>query len=184
MRSDIMKTLRCLFVACLLVSVMGSLARAQVSEVDQAESLYNEGARHFREGRYNEAAAQFLAAYNAKPFPLLLMNAAISYEKLGDKAKAIQYFEEYLAKEPKARERKDVEQRLARLKGTGKVEPGEKPTPPPPDKIKGIVFIESKPPGATIYLNDKNAEPLGETPWSGSLEGSNTIIIESKGYKS
>jgi hypothetical protein len=165
------------------MSAAAPTAWAQTSALDQAEALYNEGAKLFRDGKYNEAAAQFLAAYNVKPFPLLLLNAGIAYEKLGDKQKAIQYLEEYLTKEPKGRDRKDVEQRIARLKGTGKVDPSA-PTPPPAEtKIKGIVFIESKPPGATIYLNDKNAEPLGETPWSGSLEGTNTIIIESKGYK-
>jgi hypothetical protein len=45
------------------------------------------------------------------------------------------------------------------------------------------VFIDSKPQGATIYLDSKKNGALGETPWSGSLEGDHTIIIESKGYK-
>jgi tetratricopeptide (TPR) repeat protein len=49
---------------------------------------------------------------------------------------------------------------------------------------KGLVVIDSKPQGATIYLNDKKSGPFGKTPWQGSLEPKAVrIILESKGYK-
>ncbi|HEY2901431.1 MAG TPA: hypothetical protein VGL59_12695, partial [Polyangia bacterium] len=35
---------------------------------------------------------------------------------------------------------------------------------------KGLVVIDSKPQGATIYLNDKKNGPFAHTPWQGSLE--------------
>ncbi|HLK93511.1 MAG TPA: PEGA domain-containing protein [Polyangia bacterium] len=60
-------------------------------------------------------------------------------------------------------------------------------TPPPvlPDiDTKGLVVIDSKPQGATIYLNDKRSGPFGQTPWHGSLESKPVrLILESKGYK-
>jgi hypothetical protein len=59
--------------------------------------------------------------------------------------------------------------------------------PPPvlPDiDTKGLVVIDSKPQGATIYLNDKRSGPFGKTPWHGSLESKPTrLILESKGFK-
>ncbi|HEY6475345.1 MAG TPA: PEGA domain-containing protein, partial [Polyangia bacterium] len=59
--------------------------------------------------------------------------------------------------------------------------------PPPvlPDiDTKGLVVIDSKPQGATIYLNDKRSGPFGQTPWHGSLESKPVrLILESKGYK-
>jgi tetratricopeptide (TPR) repeat protein len=68
-------------------------------------------------------------------------------------------------------------------------------TPPPapvvpvlpvlPDiDTKGLVVIDSKPQGATIYLNDKRSGPFGKTPWHGSLESKPVrLILESKGWK-
>ena len=66
------------------------------------------------------------------------------------------------------------------------------PLPPPapvlpvlPDiDTKGLVVIDSKPQGATIYLNDKRSGPFGKTPWHGSLESKPVrLILESKGWK-
>jgi PEGA domain len=69
------------------------------------------------------------------------------------------------------------------------------PPPPPPVAIaplpvlteietKGLVVIDSKPQGATIYLNDKRKGPFGKTPWQGSLESKPVrLILESKGWK-
>jgi|GEM_PF-694806 len=73
-------------------------------------------------------------------------------------------------------------------------EPGASPAPaapaPPvlpvlPDiDTKGLVVIDSKPQGATIYLNDKRSGPFGKTPWHGSLESKPVrLILESKGWK-
>ncbi|HTB61789.1 MAG TPA: PEGA domain-containing protein [Polyangia bacterium] len=67
------------------------------------------------------------------------------------------------------------------------------PAPPPPAPVlpvlpdidtKGLVVIDSKPQGATIYLNDKRSGPFGKTPWHGSLESKPVrLILESKGWK-
>jgi tetratricopeptide (TPR) repeat protein len=62
------------------------------------------------------------------------------------------------------------------------------PQPPPPVlpdiDTKGLVVIDSKPQGATIYLNDKRSGPFGQTPWHGSLESKPVrLILESKGWK-
>jgi hypothetical protein len=66
------------------------------------------------------------------------------------------------------------------------------PAPPPAAEplalvsfdTKGLVVIDSKPQGATIYLNDKTKGPFGKTPWQGSLEPKPIrLILESKGFK-
>jgi hypothetical protein len=73
--------------------------------------------------------------------------------------------------------------------------PGTPPAPPvapvapeplalPSFDTKGLVVIDSKPQGATIYLNDKRSGPFGQTPWHGSLEPKAIrLILESKGFK-
>jgi hypothetical protein len=63
------------------------------------------------------------------------------------------------------------------------------PLPPvmpvlPEIDTKGLVVIDSKPQGATIYLNDKKNGPFGKTPWQGSLESKPVrLVLESKGWK-
>jgi hypothetical protein len=71
--------------------------------------------------------------------------------------------------------------------------PSPPPAPPaalaPPPVLtdidtKGLIVIDSKPQGATIYLNDKRSGPFGKTPWHGSLESKPVrLILESKGHK-
>jgi hypothetical protein len=47
------------------------------------------------------------------------------------------------------------------------------------------VRIESQPSGATVYLDSKEGEPLGQTPYTGKLAaGPHTLIIELDGYVS
>src|SRR5690349_20253882 len=45
------------------------------------------------------------------------------------------------------------------------------------------VKIESSPPGANVYINDKSCM-IGTTPWSGKLgAGENAVIVELAGYE-
>ncbi|MEP6654765.1 MAG: PEGA domain-containing protein [Myxococcales bacterium] len=54
----------------------------------------------------------------------------------------------------------------------------------PSIETKGLVVIDSKPPGATIYLNNKTKGVFGKTPWQGSLESKPVkLILEAKGFK-
>ncbi|MEZ4363936.1 MAG: PEGA domain-containing protein [Kofleriaceae bacterium] len=46
------------------------------------------------------------------------------------------------------------------------------------------VKIESAPPGATVYLNQRECGPIGVTPWSGTIvAGEVTVIVELDGYQ-
>src|SRR5690606_10498377 len=49
--------------------------------------------------------------------------------------------------------------------------------------IRGVVIVESTPQGAWVYVDDKQADPVGKTPWNGTLEGEHTIYVEAEGYK-
>ena len=46
------------------------------------------------------------------------------------------------------------------------------------------VKIDSAPPGASVYLNDKSCPPLGVTPWTGKINaGDYTVVLEVAGYE-
>src|SRR3954467_1794075 len=54
--------------------------------------------------------------------------------------------------------------------------PGNKPG-------RFAVKIDSAPPGAAIYINDKACPPVGVTPWEGKLNnGDFTVLVEAPGY--
>jgi hypothetical protein len=54
--------------------------------------------------------------------------------------------------------------------------PGNKPG-------RFAVKIDSAPPGAAVYINDKSCPPVGVTPWEGKLNnGDYTVILEAPGY--
>ena len=68
--------------------------------------------------------------------------------------------------------------------GTAPPAAGPEPVALPSFDTKGLVVIDSKPQGATIYLNDKKSGPFGQTPWHGSLDPKPVrLILESKGFK-
>ena len=53
-----------------------------------------------------------------------------------------------------------------------------------PQHGRYAVKIDSAPPGAAIYLNDKSCPALGVTPWTGKLNaGDYTVILEAPGYE-
>lgn len=54
----------------------------------------------------------------------------------------------------------------------------------PAIETKGLVVIDSKPRGATIYLDTKKNGAFAQTPWQGSLQSRGVkLILEAKGFK-
>ncbi len=181
--------------AGLLVSslVAPRVAFAQDAALESARKEFERGGDLFEKGDFQNAADAFMAAYKAKAFAAFLFNAAVCYEKLKDYKQAVELFKRYLSEEPRAQDKDTVEKRIKTLEDeiarAAAAPPADPAAPPPPAvvlpevKTKSVVVITSKPDGATIYLDDKKNGSIGETPWNGSIEGTHTIIIESKGYK-
>lgn len=181
------------------ITFVPRLAHAQDSSLEAARKEFERGGDLFEKGDFQNAADAFMAAYKAKSFPAFLFNAAVCYEKLKNYKQAAELFKRYLSEDPKAQDKQAVEARIKTLED----EIARQAAAPPPDpnapasqpsepqpalalpevKTKSVVVINSKPDGATIYLDDKKNGSLGETPWNGSIDGSHTVIIELKGYK-
>jgi tetratricopeptide (TPR) repeat protein len=175
---------RLLFMIALAAPVA---ARAQDQAIEAAKTHFENAQDLFADGKYQEAAAEFQAAFDIKGFPAFLYNEAVCYEKLNNGAKALQLYKQYLSIAPNSKDAADVQKKVDYLQGEidHKTKPDVKPPSPPPAPtvVKGLVVVESNPPGATVYVDDKAAGSVGETPWSGSLQGKHTIILEAQGYK-
>ncbi|HVZ71184.1 MAG TPA: PEGA domain-containing protein [Polyangia bacterium] len=231
-------SLRLSLVISLVICVSPSgAARADDAAPDKelraAKEAFEAAQTAFVREEWDKAADKFLNAFEHKPYPAFLFNAAVAFEKGKHLDQAKEYFERYIGLDVNASDVAQVKVRidvLAKLlapppsppDGTGVAPPttpnapplqpgtpappaGATPTPPPPPgpsvpgatppppsetpalpsfDTKGLVVIDSKPQGATIYLNDKTKGPFGKTPWHGSLEPKAVrLILESKGFK-
>lgn len=81
----------------------------------EAKRHYEEGTKAFNLGEFSRAIAEFKAAYNAKPDPLLLYNIAQSYRLAGDSAQALFFYRSFLRNMPDAPNRKEIEGRIRAL---------------------------------------------------------------------
>jgi tetratricopeptide (TPR) repeat protein len=169
--------------------------------LNRAREAFDKGQTLFEQDKFEDAAQSFVAAYEARAFAAFLYNAALSYEKARNWEQAVANYRRYLTEQPNvgADERKQIEERIRVLEaeiarvaatpppegdaGVATAEPSEEVKNLSEAGIRGLVVIESRPQGAYIYLDDKKGEPLGRTPWNGTLDGEHTIFIEARGYK-
>lgn len=85
------------------------------AETDEktARAYFAAGDGHYRAGRFEEAAADFLKAYALSKKPALLLNAYFAYRDLGDDERAAAALRQYLAEEKDVDDRATLEGRLA-----------------------------------------------------------------------
>jgi tetratricopeptide (TPR) repeat protein len=94
-----------------------SAPKAQsVGNKDDAEQRFQLAQEHYRNGRFAESVDILLELRREFPDPILLYNLARSYEGLGENAKAIDAYEQYLKEAPNSEDRGAVEQRVTTLR--------------------------------------------------------------------
>jgi hypothetical protein len=193
-----MKGLSKLILASLLcglgVMAVGAAQAAEPSAVPDpdlqaAKAQFEEAQELYLRELWDDAAAKFLSAYERKPFSSFLFNAAVAFEKGKKLERAVDLFQRYLDKDPQAADAADVKGRIDSLRAVLAPAPvAEKVAPAPvlPTlSTKGLVIIDTKPTGASVYLDDKTKGTFATTPWQGSLPPKPVkLIVEAKGFKS
>ncbi len=126
--------------AVLIVSLMlgfagfGAPAHAQGQDTagDQdtrARELFENGARLYDEGLYEEAIAAWQAAHDLSKKPLLLFNIANALERIGKYQQALDHLNQYRALAPSSerdtleRRMRNIERRIEEEKANGSVDP-------------------------------------------------------------
>jgi tetratricopeptide (TPR) repeat protein len=98
------RSIRSISLALALLVSGGALAQPVSNDARRkAEAHFRAGDDYHRRGKYGQAVDEYLAAYDLAPLPLLLYNVAQAYRLKGDRRKALQYYEKYLAAEPNGR---------------------------------------------------------------------------------
>lgn len=125
----------------------------------------------YRAGNYEEAAILFEQAFEAEPRGNLLYNIALCYDKAGNTAKAVAFYDRYLGAVPDTPKGPQVAQRIAELKQLlqGQYEQ---------------VSVTTSPPGAIIFVDDKAKGAMGQAPVDFKLlPGTYVVIAELDGYE-
>jgi tetratricopeptide (TPR) repeat protein len=117
-----------------VVSVAPQLAHGQATpeQKKNAKQHYEKGTTHYNLGRFDEAIDEFTKAFELYPEPVFLYNIAQSYRMKENWERARFFYKRYLSLAPDAKNRADVEARIAEMDAElQKAKPGPV-TPPVP----------------------------------------------------
>src|SRR4051794_5509163 len=104
--------LRVIIAVCIAIAGVVTLgaprARAQQADaLKKAQAAFDQAQLDYLQGKYDEAAQGFQAAYASRPFPQFLYNVGASFHMKGKKAsdvdaygKAVEFYKKYLTEEP------------------------------------------------------------------------------------
>jgi tetratricopeptide (TPR) repeat protein len=106
---------------------------------EAAREAYARGQALFAESKFAEAKAAFEQAYAAVPNPVVLLSIAESDVRLGNLEAALDAYQRYLAAQPGAPDRAEVEQKVADVLAT-----------------PATLLLSSEPAGAAIVLDGQN----------------------------
>jgi len=103
--------------AVVIVSFVGTarVASAGGDDEKQARALYERAEKSFDVGKFSEALTDYQAAYEAKPLPGFLFNIAQCYRNMGNFERARFFFRRYLTLDPKAPNRRRVDELIAEM---------------------------------------------------------------------
>jgi tetratricopeptide (TPR) repeat protein len=125
------------------------------AQKDEVKLHYQRATRAYDLQKYQEAIDEYQKAYEISGDPPMLYNIAQAYRLADQPSEAARYYRRFLQRMPNARNREDVERKIADQEKLAdqrrKVEPVVPPPPPtttPPTKPPPIV--EVKPPPAVV----------------------------------
>jgi tetratricopeptide (TPR) repeat protein len=100
---------------CVLLFVAAAARADDPERIAVARQHFQMGRELYLKGRFDDAASEFEVGYRFQPQPLFLYNIAQSARRAGRVDKAIDQYRRYLAADPNAPERAEVERYLAEL---------------------------------------------------------------------
>jgi tetratricopeptide (TPR) repeat protein len=121
--------MRYVVAAAALLALSAGVARAD--DEASARDHYVKGTRAYELGLYDEAIAEYMAAYKTKDDAALLFNLGQAHRLAGHAAEALRFYKTYLSKLPEAANRADVEVKIRELKELVEKQKQQPQTEPP-----------------------------------------------------
>jgi tetratricopeptide (TPR) repeat protein len=154
------------------------LAHAQMTQAqkDEVKQHYQRATRAYDLQKYQEAIDEYQKAYEISGDPPMLYNIAQAYRLADQPAEAARYYRRFLQRMPSARNREDVERKIADQERIAeqrkKNEPVTPPAPPPPPtKPPPIVEVKPPPPLPTTTPPPVTPPPPPETSQARAVVG-------------
>ncbi len=97
----------------------------------RALDLFEQSAKAYREGRFQDAIGLLMEARRVKREPVLLYNIGRAYEALGNATQAADMYAAYLEEDPRAPDRRAIELRIATLRAQADQLEKARTMPPP-----------------------------------------------------
>ncbi|MFN3200528.1 MAG: PEGA domain-containing protein [Bradymonadia bacterium] len=145
---------------------------SNISDADKqrANALWDEGQALYGQGRYKEAIDRFQQAYEILRDVNLLYSTAIAYQQLESWSECVNYMDRFIEKAPLSpkkdraiTQRRNCKARIVRDQQ---------------------LIIDSDPPGAKVYVDDRRRGVVGTTPYSNYVNpGAHIVWIELEGYE-
>lgn len=144
-------------------------AAAESGDVKKAKDLFQSGQKLYKSARYAEAIAKFEEAYLVRPHPVIYFNIGKCWEQLGETAKALRAYRDYLRLAPDAKDKDTVSDAIANLERRLR------------EKGMQQLMVFADPPTARISVDGKE---LGSSPASVELiAGNHVLTVVAEGHE-
>ena len=161
-----------LMLATTTASIADGEKEPPADERTQAAQHVKDGKRLLDLGEYDKAIVEYQAAFALIPHPQMLFNLGQAFQRKGDKVKAAEHYEKYLAIEAKGKSAQQAFEMLAMLK---EALAKEAEGPPPVAKVT----VTSSVPG-DVQLDGKM---VGKTPYTAEVApGRHVFEVRRPGY--
>jgi hypothetical protein len=150
-----------------------SAAELTPAQKQDMKLLYEKATRAYDVGKYQEAIEEYQKAYEIGGDPPMLYNIAQSYRLNDQPGEAIRFYKRYLQRAPSARNREDVERKIADLeKGMEERRKAAAAVTPPP---AAVTPVPAPVPTTPVTPSETSPAPSATTPSGGgpteSVEG-------------
>jgi tetratricopeptide (TPR) repeat protein len=141
-----------LMAAAVLAAVLVAAPRPAQAQMTQAQKdevklHYQRATRAYDLQKYQEAIDEYQKAYEISGDPPMLYNIAQAYRLADQPTEAVRYYRRFLQRMPNARNRDDVERKIADQEKIAEERKRSEPvTPPPSTSTRPPPIVEVKPP--------------------------------------
>ena len=148
------------------------------------QAFFERAQASFSQGRFDEARADYQAAYDAEPLPAFLFNIAQCYRNMGDYERAQLYFHRYTVRDPRGPNRQAAERLAAEMSKLAEARrndrdgdsPNDDPAPAPSSALSSTAAVTpltvttppdpaaGKRPSPTLLVTRDNGQPAPARP--------------------
>ena len=157
---------------------------ADLSAHDRAElgRLFAHAQQAFEQHEYPDAIRSLERAFEIFAEPNILYRIGDAYERQGELGQAVKYYTRYMQAATDATDLPLVHRHIAELKRYIETDAPAAAPPQPAQAKSGVLFIDSTPPGAAVYVANEPA-PRAVTPARIRVApGKTAILIKAEGY--